>query len=476
MALKMTQSLKQAQSLMMTPQLQQAIKLLTMTRQEMTSMIADEMVENPTLEEITPSTPTENSDLSDDGANFNESSEFKKGDDFDWQQYVESYNNTSSTPSVVIKKSADEIPDYENIISKGLTLPEHLTWQLRMQDLTDDKWIFAESIINNINDDGYLSLPFEELLSQTKLSRVEASSVLSTVQQLDPIGCATENLADCLLVQATFDRVRSRLVESIIKNHLEDIRNNNINKIEKELKASVDAINSAISIIKEFHPRPGRLVSSDYTEYIIPDIYIFEVAGKFVVKVNEDDIPRLKISSIYREMLTKGSEANGEAREYVKNKIQSAMWLIKSIQTRQKTIEKVASAIVEKQQDFFKKGSAFLKPMVLRHIASEIGMHESTISRVTTNKYMHTPIGIFELKYFFGTGLGGKDGSVDISGEVLKLKIKALIDNEDSKRPLSDQKIVNLLDSEGIKIARRTVSKYRELLDILSSSKRKKRG
>ncbi len=483
MAVKLQQGLKQSQSLMMTPQLQQAIKLLTLTHLEMTNVIAEEMVENPMLEEIEPSQNAEdysgenlenqNKEASSD--NFNEEGVVKQ-DDFDWQNYIETYNSHSSTPNMATA-DMDEMPNYENMVTVGQTLVEHLEWQLRMEDLGADDLNFALTIIHNINDDGYLEVPFEELIEKSELNRDRAFNIMEIVQRLDPVGCGAENLVDCLLAQARIAEERSPLLEKIIRDHLPDLRNKDQAKIAKALSVSEESVKYSEEVLKNFHPKPGRQVSNQKTHYVVPDIYVVQVGGEFVVKVNDEGVPRLKVSQLYQQMLqTKGDSAGAkEAKDYVQDKLRSALWLIKSIQNRQKTINKVAKAIVSQQQDFFKKGSKYLKPMILKDIANEIGMHESTVSRVTTNKYMHTPIGLFELKYFFNAGIGGKNGGIDVSGEVLKIKIKELIANEAPKKPLSDQKIADLLSRDDVKVARRTVAKYREMLGILSSSKRKKK-
>lgn len=485
MAIKISQSLKQTQSLMMTPQLQQAIKLLTLTHLEMTNVIAEEMVENPMLEEMDGSG---GDDSSADGESlakeerlemqnqeatsdsFNEDGPVNK-DEFDWQSYIETYNSTSSSPPNMATPDSEEMPNYENIVSQGQTLAEHLEWQLRMEDLTEEEMQFALSIIHNINDDGYLSMPFTEILADSELDREEAEDIWQMVKALDPVGCACETLTDCLLSQARIAEERSPLLEKIIRDHIKDLESRDYGKIAKALGVEREQVESTTELLKNFHPKPGRLISSGETHYVVPDIYVVQIGDEFVVKVNDDGVPRLKISKLYQQMLAQ--KDNKEAHDYVQEKMKSALWLIKSIQNRQKTINKVSKAIVAQQQDFFKKGPRFLKPMVLKDIANEIGMHESTVSRVTTNKYMHTPIGMFELKYFFNTGVGGKDGGIDVSSEVLKLKIKELVGNENPKKPLSDQKIASLLSRDDVKVARRTVAKYRELLGIQSSSKRK---
>lgn len=478
---KMSLNLKQTQSLTMTPQLQQAIKLLTLTHLEMTNVISQEMVENPLLEELGGEATTseiefdinENKEATSDDFSGPQLVESGK-EDFDWDKYVESYNNTSSTPNTSEYGQKDEAPNYENMVSKGSTLTEHLEWQLRMENLTQVEFEFATNIIHNLNDDGYLAENIEELIAVSKLSREDALEVLFVVQHFDPVGCATSSLKECLLVQVQALEESVPLVELIIRNHLDDLMKKDYKAISKSLGVELEKIKEAELIIHSFHPKPGRLISPDDTQYVVPDIYIKFVGNELQVVLNDEGVPRLRVSKLYQKLMNANSSiADDSASEYVQDKLRSALWLIKSIENRQKTIEKVAWAIVKYQPEFFKKGVAYLKPMILKDIANEIGMHESTVSRVTTNKFMHTPIGTYELKYFFNSGIGGKNGGIDIAGESLKLKIKELIENEDSKRPLSDQKIADILSKSDIKVARRTVTKYRESLDILPSSKRK---
>jgi RNA polymerase sigma-54 factor len=312
-------------------------------------------------------------------------------------------------------------------------------------------------------------------MAATELEREVAEDVWKMVKNLDPVGCGSESLTDCLLSQARIAEERSPLLEKIIRDHLVDLQNKDYEKIAKTLGVEREQVLETSMLLKNFHPKPGRLISPGDINYVVPDIYVVKMGDEFVVKVNDEGVPRLKISQLYQKMLAGSKDGKGdkEAQEYVQEKLRNALWLIKSIQNRQRTIYKVSQAIVAQQQDFFKMGPKYLKPMILKDIANEIGMHESTVSRVTTNKYMHTPIGLFELKYFFNTGVGGKNGGIDVSSEVLKLKIKELVANESPKKPLSDQKIAELLSRDDVKVARRTVAKYREILGILSSSKRK---
>lgn len=485
MAIKISQGMKQQQSLSMTPQLQQAIKMLTLTHLEMTTAIQEEMIENPMLEELDYDAEKSAEDGERESQaeldvveakteDFSEAPILKDKDDFDWESYADSFSTNSSTPNMASNSDVDEGPNYENMVSKTMTLAEHLEWQLKMENISDKEWEMAQLIIGNINDDGYLEGSFDEFIAQCDMNREDAYDVLEMIQRLDPVGCGSSNLSECLLAQARIAEERSPLLEKIIRDHLSDLQSKSYEKMSKVLGVSVEMIKNAALLLQNFHPRPGRLIVTPETHYILPDIYVVEVSGQFIVQVNDEGIPRLKISKLYQEMLKKGAgKKSDEASEFVKDKLRSAEWLIKSIQNRQRTIEKVAKTIVSRQQEFFKKGPKALRPMVLKDVALEIGMHESTVSRVTTNKYMHTPIGTFELKYFFSTGVGGKDGGEDVASEVLKIKIKAIFDAENPSRPLSDQKVVELLLKDGLVIARRTITKYREMLGILPSSKRK---
>lgn len=484
MANKMQLGLKQTQSLMMTPQLQQAIKLLTLTHLEMTNVIAEEMVENPMLEErdgevskkeIENQTSSEMQNQEATADNFSGPDIIDGGkEEFDWDRYIEVYNSTSSTPpSMVGPVSSEEMPNYENLVSKGSTLAEHLEFQLRMDNLTDQEWELAYNVIHNIDDDGYLEVEFDEIISKCRLEREDAFEILKMIQNSDPVGCGSRNLIECLMVQAKNLEPRMPLVELLIEKHLDLLHKKDYKTLEKITGVISEKIKDAELIILSFNPRPGRLISAEEVHYVVPDIYVKDIGGELIVTLNNDGVPRLKISGLYRSMLQSDSGESDKAQEFVQDKLRSALWLIKSIENRQRTIEKVAKAIVKYQPDFFRKGPSALKPMILKDIAAEIGMHESTVSRVTTNKYMHTAIGIFELKYFFNAGIGGKNGGIDIAGESLKLKIKELIENEVPGRPLSDQRISKLLEIQDIVVARRTVAKYREMMNILPSARRK---
>ncbi len=487
MAIKLSQGLKQQQNLAMTPQLQQAIKLLTLTHQEMTAEIARELIENPLLEEVGGDSGSEGEKNEADyreeklemqgqeatSESFEGKETAKNNEEFDWDKYVDTYNDTSSTPSLVQSKETEELPNYEGVVSKEMDLSDYLDWQLKVNDLGQREITIAKMIIYNLNGEGYLDIALEDIASELDCPIEEVLEVLKIVQALDPVGCGSRSLQECLTCQARALETSSPLVELIIEKYFTCLSTHDYSPVINALGVSEEKITEAVNIIKQFSPRPGRSVSPENIQYVVPDIFVVKIGTEYVVQVNNDGVPRLRISKLYQSLIGM-DQGDRNAKEYIKEKVKSAIWLIKSIQNRQRTIEKVAQTIVRQQQDFFKKGPQHLKPMILKDVANELGVHESTVSRVTSNKYMHTPIGLFELKYFFSTGIGGKNGGVDISSEVLKIKIKKLIESENPQKPLSDQRIVEILENEDLVIARRTVSKYREMLGIDSSSRRKK--
>lgn len=502
MALEIKQSLKLSQQLVMTPQLQQAIKLLQLNRMELAEVVNQEMMENPILEELTETPDGENTQSPEaeqaglpdpEAEQLRDEESFLKPqpkeeqlvagkDDFNWDSYIEEFNSSSSSaPSM--REINDELPSFENVLTKTTTLEDHLTWQLSMAQLADDERKLGELIVGNLSDDGYLNANLEDLAKEAKMEFEDAEEVLKIIQNFDPLGVGSRNLKECLAIQARFMNPRQPLVEQIIENHLGDLERKNYQAIAKTVNLPLDKIIEATKLILEFEPKPGRSFHTSDTQYITPDIYVYKVGDEFVIVLNEDGMPKLRISPYYKNILAAAQSGTGSGsdkdknkltKEYVQDKLRSAVWLIRSIHNRQKTIYKVTEAIVKRQRDFFEKGVQLLKPMILKDVANDIGMHESTISRVTTNKFVHTPVGIFELKYFFNSSINAADGSDALASEAVKEKIRQMISKEDAKNPLSDQKIVELLRAENIDIARRTVAKYRDMLGILSSGKRKK--
>lgn len=477
----------------MTPQLQQAIKLLQLNRMELSEVVNAEMMENPILEEMaeTPegdnAAPADNAegDPNPEAEQLRDEEAFQKPaaqeeqlvagkDDFNWESYVEEFNSSSSSaPSM--REINEELPSFENVLTKTTSLEEHLAWQLSMITMNPEERKLGELIIGNLTDDGYLNANVQDMALECGVEAEDAEEILKIVQNFDPLGVGSRNLQECLAIQARFMNPRQPLVEAIIAKHLGDLERKNYQAAAKGLDVSLEKVIEATRLILEFEPKPGRSFHTSDTQYITPDIYVYKVAEEFVIVLNEDGMPKLRISPYYRNILASAQkDQNKVTKEYVQEKLRSAVWLIRSIHNRQKTIYKVTEAIVRRQRDFFEKGVQYLKPMILKDVANDIGMHESTISRVTTNKFVHTPVGIFELKYFFNSSINAADGSDALASEAVKEKIRHMIQKEDQKNPLSDQKIVELLRADNIDIARRTVAKYRDMLGILSSGKRKK--
>lgn len=475
MAIGMKQQLKMTQSLVMTPQLQQAIKLLQLSRLELENLITQEMVENPVLEEIHETDEDEAAKMTkleeEKRAEKEEQEKVVEGQDtFDWESYVESYN--PSMPSIPSKM--DETQPFENVTTATTDLNSHLMWQLQMTRLSEEEERIAILIIGNLNDDGYLKIPLEELAAKEGVGLNICEKVLKRVQEFDPAGVASRDLKECLMVQARQLEPRDLNLEAIIENHLINLEKKNYPVIARALNMPLDKVLGLIQVISEMEPRPGRSFAKVDTHYVTPDVYVHKMGGEYVISLNEDGLPRLRISNFYKGALQASGKSSQLTKEYIQDKLRSAVWLIRSIHQRQRTIYKVTESIVKHQIEFLDSGVAYLKPMVLRDVADDIGMHESTVSRVTTNKYVHTPQGIYELKFFFNTGVGGGMGEPQVASESVKERIRNLVAAEDLKHPLSDQKLVELLQAEGITIARRTIAKYREILGILPSSRRKK--
>jgi RNA polymerase sigma-54 factor len=475
MALELRQQLKLTQQLIMTPQLQMAIKLLQLSRLELMDTIQTELEENPALEEAPEGTPTEQSTEPAETATT-ENTEVKEvtieekiQEDIDWSNYLDEYN----TPGRVHHESEGrDTPRFESFIASNESLNDHLLWQFLMTKPEKDEERIASLIIGNLNKDGYLDVSVEEI-AMTNGSRPEKiEDILSTIQTFDPIGVGARDLSECLFIQAKFLGLDDTIVIDIITDHLSNLEKRNYKAICKALKKSMDEVVSAINVIKSLEPKPGRQFSDETPQYINPDIYVYKVEEDFVIMLNDDGMPKLRVNSFYKTSISRGKNISGEAEDYIQEKMRSAAWLIKSIHQRQKTIYRVMESILSYQREFFEKGIAYLKPMVLRDVAQDIQMHESTISRVTTNKYAFTPQGIFELKYFFNSSIRRSHGGSIASASVQE-KIRQIIAGEDPKKPYSDDKIARILKEDQINIARRTVAKYREMLKVLPSNKRK---
>jgi RNA polymerase sigma-54 factor len=499
MGLELKQHLKMTQQLVMTPQLQQAIKLLQLSRMELVELIRTEVTENPLLEgaDEPEEEPVQSGDSPAEVADREAKPEPKdaekaqevKGEEganeIDWDQYLDHYQLQGHTAPSNRNLADDELPGYEATLTRKTDLVDHLTWQLRLTTLSPEEERVAMLVIGNLDDDGYFKMPLVEGESEDSATRdplvrvafeagvgVEtAERALRRVQALDPVGVAARDLRECLLLQVRHINADTPEIVAIIERHLKHLESKNYGAIAKDLKISIEEVVKAVKVISRLEPKPGRAYSGEEPQYITPDVYVYKMGDKYVTVLNDDGLSKLRISGMYRAALKNGKA--GAAKEYIQDKLRSAVWLIRSIHQRQRTIYKVTESIVKFQRDFLDKGIAHLKPLILRDVAEDIGMHESTVSRVTTNKYVHTPQGIYELKFFFNSAIN-RTGGDEIASEAVKSHIKQIVAAEDARHPHSDQRIVEILKGQGIEIARRTVAKYREVLGILPSSKRKK--
>ena len=582
MALELKQNLRLSQQLVMTPQLQQAIKLLQLSRLELVDLIRTEMEQNPLLEE--PS-DVEGSELAEVPAEHGaamldamETSEHlptervpdkqpdvkEKNDgelqrnEIDWEQYLDNYQTQHTSPPGSGGMASEDLPSLESTLTRAEDLTAHLTAQLRMAGFTEEEERLGALIIGNLDRDGYLVIdpdgptalekelgpgqsangaqahvpalaearmetevpalgeenvypddvaepeapvealvrpvravkasaratgqdPLITLALEARVSAPVAEKVLRRIQRFDPVGCGSRDLRECLAAQAHWfltegdgkDNPDADLLPHIIGNHLKNVEAKKYPAIAKDLRVTLEEVVAAVKLLGRLEPKPGRLFNLEEPQYITPDVYIHKVGEGYVTVLNDDGLSKLRISQHYRNALKNGQASGAKAKEYINEKLRSAVWLIRSIHQRQRTIVKVTDSIIKFQREFLDKGIAYLKPLILRDVAEDIGMHESTVSRVTTNKYVHTPQGIYELKYFFNSSIA-RVGGDDIASEAVKNQIRQVIAKEPADKPFSDQKIVEILRSQNVDIARRTVAKYREVLGILPSSKRKR--
>ncbi len=499
MEMKLGQRLALTQSLLITPQLQQAIKLLQLSRLELIEEINHELEANPVLadEDIDPrpkeqeigtrdtdSLPENGSGRDDALLDGSLRAEEKRARDVDWEQLLQNRDLQTATPAT--RGSAEELPSIEQTLSRPTSLRDHLMWQLQMNDFSTAERRFAELVIGNLDERGFLDLggvqredgthepdmTIEQLAEEAGLDPEDAYEVLKLIQQMDPLGVASRNLQECLRVQAEvygFDELEMKIIDR----HMGNLEKHNYQAIARDLKVeNIEDIYEAAKEIQKLESRPGRNFSDidERSIAISPDVYVVKKDGVWEVRDNDRGLQRLYVNKTLADRL----KQNRGAKEFVSDKVRGAQWLIRAIDQRRKTIIRVTEAIVKRQQEFFEHGVSHLKPMILRDIAKDVGLHESTISRVTTNKHVHTPQGIFELKYFFNSSIR-RTQEDDIAAESVKQAIRKLVDEEDKTNPLSDQAIVDYLsEKEHMIIARRTVAKYREGLGILASSRRKK--
>jgi RNA polymerase sigma-54 factor len=479
MALELKQSIKMSQRLIMTPQLQQAIKLLQLSRLELCQTINQEMEINPLLEEVSGDDVEEKlqeeekkeESIKDNDPPLPEVT-IKETirEDIDWEAYISEYNTAWASSS---QESSEDKPSFENLISPKTNLYSHLMWQLQVTDLDEVQREVGRYIIGNIDPNGYLKTSIDNIIKFTHRSKKEVLKMLDIIQEFDPVGVGARDNRECLLIQLRFQGLGGSIAEKILINHMKQLERKRYNQIAKSVNVSIEEVLNAVSCIASLDPKPGRFYNDEETIYVIPDVYVYKVGDEFLIVLNEDGLPKLRISSFYKEALAMKDDISRDTREYIRDKLRSASWLIKSIHQRQRTIYKVSESILKFQRDFFEFGPSHLRPMILRDVSEDINMHESTVSRVMNNKYMYTPFGILVLKYFLNSTVQSVDGVDKIGSLSVKEMLKKIIREENKSKPFSDQEIARILERSNIDIARRTVAKYREMLRILPSNQRK---
>lgn len=451
-------TLEQEQKLIMTPELRQAIQMLQFTSQELWQYLYKQVEINPLLEVDSSQRNEENiEDIN------------NKTDEIDWKEYLGQYDDISYKHT---DKMENKETSFENFISTQTSLKEHLLFQLHLTMFESNAKKIGEFIIESIDKNGYLSIALEEIVEQLKVDVKDVERVLKIIQTFDPIGVAARDLKECILIQLKARGITDPDVYEIANNHLEDIAQNRLSKISKSLSLNLKSVQWICDLIKSLEPKPGRgfAYASDDIRYITPDVVLQFIDGEYIVNVNDVTAPRLVINNFYKQLLSAAEDE--KISKFLTEKLNSAMWLIRSIEQRRTTIYKVVESILKFQREFFDKGKKSLRPLTLKDIAEDIGAHESTVSRATNGKYIQTPRGIFELKFFFSSGIDSDNGG--ISSTSIKSMIKEIIENENPKKPLSDQQIVNMLKARTIDISRRTVAKYRDELHIPSSSGRRR--
>ncbi|QGU00359.1 RNA polymerase sigma-54 factor RpoN [Candidatus Syntrophocurvum alkaliphilum] len=449
--------LEQQQKLVMTPELRQAIAILQMSTLELSEYIQNELAENPLLEEkdieYTEEETQENTD--------------NNADVEDWLEY---FNDRDIEYR---EKEVQEEKTFENFITKRPSLYEHLEFQLNLTNCDSNSLTIGHYLIGSIDNNGYLSIELKEVAEKANVAIDKVEEVLEVIQSFSPSGVGARNLQECLLIQLKHYGKDDSLTKSIVKDHLDDLSRNRINKIAQSLGVSVKNVQETCDLIRTLDPKPGLQYSSDEVKFIFPDVIVEKVDDEYMIVVNDSNFPRLTINYMYENLMRQSESFSGDCKKYMEEKMGSAIWLIKSIEQRRMTLYKVARCIVDIQKEFLDKGIKYLKPLNLKRVAELIDVHESTVSRATNNKYIQTPQGLFELKYFFSTGVSCQ-GDEQKSSKSIKNIISEIISNEDITKPLSDENITKILKEKGVKISRRTVSKYRQELGILSTSARKR--
>lgn len=459
-----------SQKLTLTPALQNAIKLLTLPKLELSAKLTQEISENPLLEEI-PSDEEASDDSLAQLASEGNGDDFSHWDDADFENFSSEYEG-GSIPGA--GRAAENLAEIENTLTTNGSLSEHLLSQLSLRSADNESREIGTAIIGNLDSDGYLVASCEEIANMGSWSRVQVEHVLTIVQTFDPIGIAARSPEECLILQIPHCGLEGTISESIVSSPelFLLLQKHQFSELAKRLGISCEDVRQSVESLQQLDPKPGRRFDVALSQYVVPDVSIIKVEDEYVAVMNEDGMPQLRISSFYERMLRKESQHTAETRSYVREKIRSALWLLKAIDQRNRTIQKVVTSLIGFQKAFLDHGIEHLRPLVLKDVADDIEMHESTISRVVNSKFVDSPQGVFELRYFFHSGVHSSFGKV-ISSLRIKERIRKLIEGEDSKFPLSDSSVGLKLKGEGVVLARRTIAKYREGLGIPTSSQRK---
>ena len=468
---KLGLSAKLSQRLILTPSLQQAIKLLPLTTLELAEVLDQEVMENPLLEEV----PVQETMSTEEIAQQEAAEKAEKPDDplkdIEVEKFFEDYFDDGyerrGRPSEV-----PEMPPIENTLTESPDLYDHLLWQLRMTVSDELVAEIGDAIIQNLDEDGLLRTSLEDVANLGPYPLEEVEKTLAVIQSLDPAGVAARSLTECLRIQLRVLGLENSPADIMVRDHMKQLQSHQYPEISRQMGLTAEEVGHHLEIIRGLDPRPGNRYSPDRSAYILPDVFVVKEDDEYKIVLNDDGLPKLRISPTYRRMLDDKGAGSEETRAYVKDKLRSALWLLKSVDQRQRTIYKVSESIVRHQRAFLDHGVSHLRPLVLRDVANDIGMHESTVSRVVANKYMHTPRGVFELRFFFHSGITSVMGEA-VSSVSIKQRIRKMIEEEDAQRPLSDSRIADLLGAEGLPLARRTVAKYREELRIPPSNLRK---
>ena len=459
-----------SQRLILTPSLQQAIKLLPLTTLELAEVLEQEVMENPLLEEV----PSQDAVVGDEIAQEEAKEEAERTDplkEIDIEKFFEDYMDDGRERRVR-SSEIPEMPPIENTLTETPDLYDHLLWQLHMSASDELTREIGEAIIQNLDEDGMLRASVDEIANMGPFPVEEVEKALCVVQGLDPSGVAARDLTECLRLQLKHLGLEGSPTDVMVKDHIKQLQTHQYPEIGRQMGLTPEEVSHHLEIIRRLDPKPGMKYCPDRSTYVIPDVFVVKEGDEYKILLNDDGLPKLRISPTYRRMLDMKEPGSEETRNYVKDKLRSALWLLKSVDQRQRTIYKVADSIVKHQRGFLDHGIAHLRPLVLRDVANDIGMHESTVSRVVANKYMHTPRGVYELRFFFHSGITSSMGEA-ISSVTIKDKIRKMIEGEDTSRPLSDSRIAELLGADGLPLARRTVAKYREELRIPPSNLRK---